>query len=969
MAKPIGTKTNHATAHQIADPGLENNESSSDDSISLENYLDTSDKTEEKVYPESTSEVGNLKNEDQGDGVKLRPHVEAPIDNRTKKYTRESRKRRTLDEFLCRGGIGNEHEGGLSTDSKEIISIPQTPTQVANKVKDLPAQVSLEKTVEAEFKRMLENETQNSKDLVELFQTKSSIQNLLGKHTCADSFAILKELHGVQGWVVSHLDNICNEKSRNIEDLISKLCERQKLLSKYAQSVIPRVTNFTVKLQSKASSLFHRNMELLQKPVSWIQQTVGSIERLKECVKPDDPSYEIIAVAQEELLDISSDLVSARQAREPLKYSVLVEMRNPPNGERKLMSVFLFDNVLVCARQRVVVLRKHFIQDSDSDTASISANAKDQSDLVMNAKTISRYEVKWFIPLEQLNSLDSKGIAFDEEYLLERLQKIETLKRKIVKARQELQEETSKLDKESKRQKLKFPKIHRLRSYLYDLQAELVLQAPKLPLFISAADGQRYCLLMASEKERIAWGSAIMSAKAACRPSSRRQSSAPVSKRNSIIRPFSAIRDSRRTANAHKLSIDSETSAQDEILKNELSHMINHCKTAVPLSKLGKVIISGNALSGILEVHVHEIGGLTEPGPYYVAIEVDFYGQFELVAKTKSINTKNPRWDQTFIFEIETSQTICFTVFRQSVVFGQLELPLEEDQLDQKNASHSLKTNETTSEPVYLQTSILYNEREKSTARSRSTKQSDVFGQPLEEVLKRDQADRERLKKQIGGNKNYEELRVPVLVTACVEEIERRGLQEEGIYRICGAITTVSRLQDLFDRDTSLAVKQIGDYDINVISSLLKIFFRELPEPVIPTNSFGDLVKASAYSDETEKLAEFSRILQKMPRVNLDTFRYLMDHLIRVCQYESDNKMNLGNLSVIWAMTLFQPETMSAPQLVPSTTAETSDAKNAPSHSLQSATSASMLQTMVLGTVFDAYANGKLALLTHRSAF
>lgn len=39
-------------------------------------------------------------------------------------------------------------------------------------------------------------------------------------------------------------------------------------------------------------------------------------------------------------------------------------------------------------------------------------------------------------------------VAFDEENLLERLQKIETLKRKIVKARQELQAETSKLDKE-----------------------------------------------------------------------------------------------------------------------------------------------------------------------------------------------------------------------------------------------------------------------------------------------------------------------------------------------------------------------------------------------------------------------------------------------------------------------------------------------------------------------------------------
>ncbi|KAL5109723.1 Active breakpoint cluster region-related protein [Taenia crassiceps] len=970
MPKHIDKGTKLATAHQIVDHDLIDNESSSEDSVSLESYLNTYDEAEEKVFSDTAPEGSNPKNKGPVDSVKLRNHVGAPVEKGTKGSYRESRKRRTLDEYLSKGGTGNDYEGGAQKDSNRIDSTSKNSEQVADKVKTSAAQASAEKSMEAEFKCMFESEAKNCDDLVELFEAKASIQNSLGKHACSDSFAILIELNGVQGCVLSHLDNICNKNVLTIEDLISKLCERQKLLSKYAQLVMPRMSNFTVKLQSKAPSSCQRHVELLQKPVSWMQQTIGNVERLKECVKPDNPNYEIITVAQEELLDISNDLAPVGRAKEPLKYSVLVELRNPPNGERKLMSIFLFDNVLVCARQRVIVLRKHFTQDSDSDTASVSTSAKDQSDLIMNTRTISRYEVKWFIPLEQLDSLDSKGIAFDEENLLERLQLIETLKGKIVKVRQELQEETSKLDKESKRQKLRIPKIHRLRSYLYDLQADLVLQTPKLPLFISATDGQRYCLLMASEKERITWESAIMRAKARCRSVPRRQSPALVSKRDSLMRPFSTtFRESRRAVNARRSSVESETSAQEEILKNELSYMINHCKTAVPLNKLGKVIISGNAVSGILEVCVHEIGGLTEPGPYYVAIEVDFYGLFELVAKTKSISDiTNPRWDQTFMFEIETSQTICFTVFRQSIVFGQVELPLEEDQLDQAKVSHRLKTDETVSKPVYLQISILYNERKKLNVRPRSKKQSEVFGQSLEEVLKRDQADRERLKKQIGGTKNCEELRVPVLVTACVEEIERRGLQEEGIYRISGAVTTVSRLQDLFDRDTSLAVKQIGDYDIHVISSLLKLFFRELPEPIIPTNIFSDLIKATAPSDE-RKLEEIGHILRKMPRVNLDTFQYLMDHLIRVCQYESDNKMNLGNLSVIWAMTLFQPANMPAPPQIPSPTAETSDAKCAPPQSVQSATSASMLQTMVLGTIFDAYANGKLDLPTHRSVF
>ncbi|VDM32414.1 unnamed protein product [Hydatigera taeniaeformis] len=990
MPKHIDKEVKRALADKTSDLGPLDDESSSDDSVSLENYLDEYDENKKSVSSEFRPELANVKNKDSDDGVKLRHRVEVPLDTRTKGFNRESRKRKTLDEYLCKGSIESEQEGKQAKGSTRVKSTPQTPldsnsiytslkTQADDKAKDLPKQVSTKKTMEARFKGMLEDEFQNSRDLAELLQVKlrmytgsllhtlqerASIQNSFGKHFCTDIFALLKEIYGMQIGVVPHLKNICDKQQPNIEDLLSKLCERQKLLSKYAQLVLPRLT----KLQSKSASIFTSNARavfLMHNPCDI------SLQRLKEYVQPDDSNYEIITVAQEELLDISSDLAPVRQVKEPIKYSVLVEMRNPPNGERKLMSIFLFDNVLVCARQRVIVLRKHFTQDSDSETASVSTSAKDQSDLIMNARTISRYEVKWFIPLEQLESLDSKGIAFDEENLLERLQKIETLKRKIVKIRQELQEETSKLDKESKRQKLKIPKIHRLRSYLYSLQADLVLQTPKLPLFISAADDQKYCLLMASEKERITWESAIMHAKADCKLRSRRQSPASVSKRNSLLRPFSTtIRESRRAAHVRRSSTESEISPQDEILKNELSYMINHCKTAVPLNKLGKVIISGNALSGILEVCVHEISGLTEPGPYYVAIEVDFYGLFELVAKTKSINdTTNPRWDQTFMFEIETSQTICFTVFRQSIVFGQVELPLEEDQLDQKKVSHHLNTDEKVSKPVYLQISILYNERKKQNVRPRSKKQSDVFGQPLDEVLKRDQADRERLKKQIGGNKNYEELRVPVLVTACVEEIERRGLQEEGIYRVSGSVTTVARLQDLFDRDTSLAVKQIGDYDIHVISSLLKLFFRELPEPLIPTNSFNDLVKASAHSDEKKKLGEFSRILRKMPRVNLDTLQYLMDHLIRVCQYESENKMNIGNLSLIWTMTLFQPENVPTTPKASSATAETPDAKKAPSQSLQSAASVGVLQTMILSTIFDAYANGKLDLPTHKSTF
>uniref|UniRef100_A0A5K3EF71 Rho-GAP domain-containing protein n=1 Tax=Mesocestoides corti TaxID=53468 RepID=A0A5K3EF71_MESCO len=162
--------------------------------------------------------------------------------------------------------------------------------------------------------------------------------------------------------------------------------------------------------------------------------------------------------------------------------------------------------------------------------------------------------------------------------------------------------------------------------------------------------------------------------------------------------------------------------------------------------------------------------------------------------------------------------------------------------------------------------------------------------------------------------------------------------------------------------DVALAIKQIGDYEINVVSGLLKLFFRELPEPIIPPANLVELITASAITNENAKMKEFNRILKSIPRVNLDTFRYLLDHLNRVCLHESENKMNLGNLSLIWGMTLFRPDCTSALITLPSDSKDPTDRAKSPPPSVLSAASNSMLLNMIFNTIFKAYAEGKLDL-------
>ncbi len=97
----------------------------------------------------------------------------------------------------------------------------------------------------------------------------------------------------------------------------------------------------------------------------------------------------------------------------------------------------------------------------------------------------------------------------------------------------------------------------------------------------------------------------------------------------------------------------------------------------------------------------------------------------------------------------------------------------------------------------------------------------------------------------------------------------------------------------------------------------------------------------------------------------------LICYLYSVCRYEAANKMNMGNLSLIWAMTLFQPDSvppMPAPPMSPTGSVGSPDGAKSPSLAVQSATSNSMIQTMVLHEIFKAFTNGTLELGTGKSA-
>ncbi|KAM8875803.1 rho GTPase-activating protein 45 isoform 2-T2 [Spinachia spinachia] len=183
---------------------------------------------------------------------------------------------------------------------------------------------------------------------------------------------------------------------------------------------------------------------------------------------------------------------------------------------------------------------------------------------------------------------------------------------------------------------------------------------------------------------------------------------------------------------------------------------------------------------------------------------------------------------------------------------------------------------------------------------------------------------------------------IPFIITKCISEIERRALKMKGIYRVNGVKTRVEKLCQAFENGKELVeLSQCSPHDI---SNVLKLYLRQLPEPIMLFrlyNSLMGLAKESLQGEaeptEGEEADSHSvspagckgsqlvdmgpdtdpevlvlvdklkELLKELPKANVATLRYLIRHLRRIAELEGDNKMSPSNLGIVFGPSLMRP--------------------------------------------------------------
>ena len=246
-----------------------------------------------------------------------------------------------------------------------------------------------------------------------------------------------------------------------------------------------------------------------------------------------------------------------------------------------------------------------------------------------------------------------------------------------------------------------------------------------------------------------------------------------------------------------------------ELSRKPIQIKIEDFKLYKPDSESKKKSALEPGSDGVLSLHIYCGHGLksskTILRDLYCVVEVDSVNKARTMIRTGAINFD---WDEAFDMELEGAQDISFLVYnwdpnaRHRLCFtGKINLQRYLQQFG-KVGMLALKL-----EPKgILYFRLVYREPAVTLQRKPSVHKQALFGVDLEMIIKREKTG----------------LNVPVLVRKCVEEVDKRGLDIVGIYRLCGSAKRKTKLRQEFESNPmGVDISAETVMDINVITGRL----------------------------------------------------------------------------------------------------------------------------------------------------
>jgi hypothetical protein len=140
---------------------------------------------------------------------------------------------------------------------------------------------------------------------------------------------------------------------------------------------------------------------------------------------------------------------------------------------------------------------------------------------------------------------------------------------------------------------------------------------------------------------------------------------------------------------------------------------------------------------------------------------------------------------------------------------------------------------------------------------------------------------------------------IPKVVAWTVAQLQKRAMSTVGLFRVSPEKTALAGLLQRFNRGLIKSADELDLQEISTISEVLKVFFRQLPEPLFTWS----LSEEIAQADDDPVVPA---LLARLPGPNRLLLDFLMRFLAQVSQYSETNKMTPSNVAIVFGPNLIR---------------------------------------------------------------
>eukprot|EP00111_Clytia_hemisphaerica_P019174 TCONS_00056645-protein len=182
----------------------------------------------------------------------------------------------------------------------------------------------------------------------------------------------------------------------------------------------------------------------------------------------------------------------------------------------------------------------------------------------------------------------------------------------------------------------------------------------------------------------------------------------------------------------------------------------------------------------------------------------------------------------------------------------------------------------------------IHKEKHKGTSSSTTTCQSKYFGVPLEDVPSK-------------SVKDDQYFRIPIFLADSLDYLNHH-VKIEGLFRKSGSVGRQKTLRELLEKDgTCCSCEFVQPHDI---ASLVKQFFRELPDPLLTRRYCPAFLKCISLNNTNDCIPALALCCLLLPDEHLRVLKYFVQFISEMANHSLESKMTLSNLAIIFAPNL-----------------------------------------------------------------